>query len=309
MNKRDVFPRALQYLIAIAEQGSYTKAAENLNVSQPTLSQQIKQLEELLQSPLLNRSGRSIRLTDAGEIYLHHARRAWGELRAGTQAINDLKNLSRGSLRVGWTPITEYLTCSMLANFYKIHPSITVNTLEMPQHEIEKSVAEATIDVGIVFSRPITNQEKPLDFELFVLFEEALCFAVGNNHPFAQSKKQIKAEELAKESLVLLNEKFALRRRIDNYFVTNKIEPNVAIETDSLSVIVEMVRLAPLSTILPSTIVASHLGLKSIMPSPELPHHNVSLIWHTGGYKSPACLAFLELAADLTARRLQDPSN
>ena len=70
MKQRDIFPRALQYLIAIAEHGSYTRAAEALHVSQPTMSQQIKQLEESLQSRLLDRSGRSVRLTDAGEVYV-----------------------------------------------------------------------------------------------------------------------------------------------------------------------------------------------------------------------------------------------
>ena len=79
MPVREVFPRTLQYLIAISEHGSFTKAADTLHVSQPTLSQQIKQLEDTLSTPLLDRSGRTIRLTDAGEIYVHHARRAWRE--------------------------------------------------------------------------------------------------------------------------------------------------------------------------------------------------------------------------------------
>lgn len=114
MIRRVIFPRSLQYLLAIAEHGSYTRAAEALHVSQPTLSQQIKQLEESLQSLLLDRSGRSVRLTAAGEIYLRHARRAWGELDAGTRAIHDVQDLSRGSLRLGWNPITDYLTCSLL---------------------------------------------------------------------------------------------------------------------------------------------------------------------------------------------------
>ena len=106
MDRRDVFPRSLQYLIAIAEHGSYSRAAEALHVSQPTMSQQIKQLEASLKSPLFNRSGRTVRLTDAGEIFLRHAHRARGELDAGRRAIHAVHNLSRGSLRLGWTPIT-----------------------------------------------------------------------------------------------------------------------------------------------------------------------------------------------------------
>ena len=161
MQPRDIFPRSLQYLVAIAEYGSYTRAAEALHVSQPTLSQQIKQLEESLQSPLLDRSGRTVQLTNAGEIYLKHARRAWGELDGGARAIHDVQNLSRGSLRLGWTPITDYLTCSLLENFNGLYPGINLNTLEMPQDDIEVSVAESRIDIGIVFSKPFAKHYTP----------------------------------------------------------------------------------------------------------------------------------------------------
>src|SRR3972149_8613936 len=109
MDRSTAFPRSLRYLLAVAEHHSFTKAAEALFVSQPTLSQQIKQLEDLLQVQLLDRSGRTVRLTDAGEVYLRHARRALGELDPGRRAINEVKDLSRGSLRVGMTPVTEYL--------------------------------------------------------------------------------------------------------------------------------------------------------------------------------------------------------
>ena len=170
MDRRHIFPRALQYLIAIAEYGSYTRAAEALHVSQPTLSQQIKQLEESLQSPLLDRSGRSVRLTDAGEIYIQHARRAWGELDAGLRAIDDVQNLSRGSLRLGWTPITDYMTCSLLENFNSRYPGITLSTLEMPQDDIETAVSEAHIDVGIVFSKPFSPKSRSTEIETDLLF-------------------------------------------------------------------------------------------------------------------------------------------
>jgi len=88
MTQRDIFPRPLKYLIAVAEHGSYTHAAEALFVSQPTLSQQIKQLEESLELQLLDRSGRTVKLTDAGKIYVHHARRAWAELDLGALPIS-----------------------------------------------------------------------------------------------------------------------------------------------------------------------------------------------------------------------------
>ncbi len=307
MDRRDIFPRSLQYLIAIAEYGSYTRAAEALHVSQPTLSQQIKQLEEYLQSPLLDRSGRTVQLTDAGKIFLRHARRAWGELNIGTRAIQDVQDLSRGSLRLGWTPITDYLTCDLLSRYNRMYPGIALSTLDMPQDDIEPAISEARIDIGITFSKPPHSEENSSHTETFTLFEEALYLAVGETHPRRiQKRKRMSAQDFGKESLVQLNTDFALRHHIDRYCHDCGIEPRNVIETNSLTVIIEMVELGSLATVLPSTIINTQDGLYPIAVVPELPHHTVSMIWHKSGYKSPACLAFLELASAWSSDMLQE---
>jgi len=295
MQQRDIFPRSLQYLLAIAEYGSYTRAAEALHVSQPTLSQQIKQLEESLQSPLLDRSGRNVQLTNAGEIYLRHARRAWGELDGGARAIHDVQNLSRGTLRLGWTPITDYLTCNLLGNFNDLYPGINLNTLEMPQDDIELSVAESRIDIGIVFSKPFNITTRPNELENDVLFEEKLCVAVGSNHPRAGQKERMSARNLGHESLALLNSDFALRRHIDAYCAEVDIDPRIAIESNSLSAIISLIKGRPLTTILPKSI-AIEQGLHPINLSPEMQRKEITLLYRKDGYKSPATVAFSELA-------------
>jgi len=305
MERRDIFPRSLQYLIAIAEYGSYTRAAEALYVSQPTLSQQIKQLEETLKSPLLDRSGRTVRLTDAGEIYLQHARRAWGELDAGTRAIHDVLNLSRGSLRLGWTPITDHLTCCLLENFNSRYPGITLSTLEMPADDIEIAVAEDRIDVGIAFSKRVSSQARASGIETRMLFVETLCLAVGNAHPRARQKERVSAKEFEKESLVLLNSDFALRRIVDQYCSKNNISPRIAIETDSLSVIIELIQAGPLATILPKSIIRTQCGLYSMILAPVFPNKEITLISRKGGYKSPACETFIGLAMEWSKRRFE----
>lgn len=306
MIQRVVFPRPLQYLIAIVEHGSYTKAAEALHVSQPSLSQQIKQLEESLLLPLLIRSGRTVRLTDAGEIYLHHARRAYGELDAGTRAIQDVQNLSRGSLRLGWTPITDYLTCPLLQKFNSLYPGITLNTLEMPADDIEIAVAEDRIDIGIAFSRPKSMQLESHDIEANMLFEESLCLAVGNAHSRAGQKERMSAQELGKESLVQLNPNFAIRRHVERYFQEHGIAPHISIETDSLSVIIEMVQTGPLATVLPKSIIRTQCGLYPIVLAPTLPNQAITIITRKGGYSSPASLAFTELASGWSENRHED---
>jgi LysR family cyn operon transcriptional activator len=305
MDRNLVFPRSIRYLIAVADMHSFTRAAESLYVSQPTLSQQIKQLEDLLEVQLLDRSGRTVRLTAAGEVYLHHARRAMGELNAAKRAIHELQDLSRGTLRLGMTPITDYLAIPLLEQFNARYPGITVNTLEMPQDDIKSALAEDRVDIGIAFSSTLSTEECSDDVDSHILFIETLNLAVGKDHPLAGQKGPMSKHALEQEPLVLFNDHYALRRNIDLYCLEQGIKLPIAMEASSLSVIIEMVRLGRLATILPDTISCAQQGLHSIALLPELPHHTISLICRKGTYKSPACQAFSDVAAEWSTVRCQ----
>ncbi len=295
MRKTIMSPSSLRYLIAIADHKSFTRAAEALYVSQPTLSQQVKQLEELLDAQLLDRSGRSVRLTDAGEVYLGYARRALGELDAGRRAIHELQDLSRGSLRLGMTPITDYLAAPLLDTFNTRYPHIMLNALEMPQDVIETSVSEDRIDIGIAFTNTLSNEARSNDIDTHTLFIESLNLAVSESHTSAH-EEALQGEALEQLPLVLLNTDFALRRHIDLYCFEHNITPNIVMEANSLSVIIEVLRLGRLATILPNTIACMQNGIRTVVMVPQLPHHTITLICRKGAYKSPACIAFSELA-------------
>jgi LysR family transcriptional regulator, cyn operon transcriptional activator len=306
MDRNFVFPRSIRYLLAVADHRSFTRAAEVLFVSQPTLSQQIKQLEEALGVQLLDRSARAVRLTDAGEVYARYARRALVELDAGKRALHQLEDLSRGSLQVGMTPITDYLVTPLLENFSRHFPGVALSAIEMSQSDIEVAVAEDRIDLGVAFTNTLlSSNARSSDIETHILFIEALHLAVGKVHPCAQQQTPISGQVLEQTPLVLLSTKFALRRHVDLYCIEHGFAPQIAMETNSLSVIVEMVRLGRLATVLPKAIACAQWGLNPIMLLPELPHHAITLICRRGAYKSPACLAFAELASEWSARRCE----
>lgn len=306
MYRTVAFPRSIRYLLAVAEHQSFTRAAEVLHVSQPTLSQQIKQLEDSLRVQLLDRSGRVVRPTDAGEVYLRHARRALGELDAGKRAIHEVRDLSRGSLRVAMTPVTEYLATPLLEDFNTRYPGIALSTLEMSQDDIEAALLEDHVDLGIAFTNTLSSEARSGEIETQMLFIETLNLIVGKAHSYARQRAPLSGRTLEQESLVLLSTKFALRRHIDLYCLEHGITPRIAIETSSVSVIVEMVRLGRLATVLPKTIACTQYGLCPVMLLPELPHHTITLVCHKRAYKSPACLAFAELASDWSVRSLAD---
>jgi len=305
MHSKLMFPRSIRYLLSVAENHSFTRAAEALHVSQPTLSQQIKLLEEALDAQLLDRSGRTVRLTDAGEVYVRHARRALEELDAAKRAVVDLEDLSRGYLRLGMTPITEYLTTSLVDEFNARYPGIAVSAMEMSQDQIEAGVAEDRIDIGIVFSETFSSEGRSAEIDKHTLFVETLNLAVGKGHHLAGRQTALNAAELEKESLVLLNTQFALRRHFDLYCLEYRITPHIAIETNSLNMLVQSASLGRLVTILPSSISEAQSGLYSVPLLPQLPHHAIALICHKGAYKSAACQAFGEMATQWSAARYQ----
>ncbi len=115
--------RQLSYFIAVAEHCGFSRAAAALHVSQPALSQQIRQLEAMLEVQLFDRSGRRIRLTDAGEIWLEYARRALRELEEGRRALHDAEDLQHGKLRIAMTPtFTTYMLGPLMEAYYRRYP-------------------------------------------------------------------------------------------------------------------------------------------------------------------------------------------
>ena len=276
-----------------------------LFVSQPSLSQQIRQLEDALDVQLIDRSGRVVRLTDAGEIYVRYARRAIVELDAGKRAVHELQDLSRGSLKLGVTPITEFLSAPLLESFSCRYPGIAVSTIEMSQGDIEAAVAEDRLDLGIAFTNALSTESHSSTIETHVLFIETLHLAVSKVHPLARQDSPLGGELLEQIPLVFLNSKFALRRLVDLYCLEHGITPRIAVEANSLSVIMEMVRLGRVATVLPQAIACAHDWLHPLMLLPELPHHTITMICRRGAYKSPACVAFAELAAEWSTHRCQ----
>lgn len=284
--------RHIRYLLAVVEHGNFTRAAEALYVSQPTLSQQIKQIEELLGTQLLDRSGRTVHTTDAGQVYIDYARRALRELDAGRRAIHDVRDLTRGTLRLATTPtFTSYLVGPLIARFNQRYPNIALRIIEMPLDAIEVALSEDHVDLGIAFSTV-----RSTEIECQPLFIEKLSVVVGRQHTFAKRSATISASDLGKEPLALLTADFATRTHVDTYLHEQGVAPKIVIEANTINAIVEIIRHGNVVTILPYATAHENDALQDIPLHPPLPHRTVALLRRKGGYQSTACIAFAELA-------------
>jgi len=286
--------RHIRYFLAVAEHRNFTRAAEALHVSQPALSQQVKQLEELLSVQLLDRSGRTIQVTDAGAAYMRYAQRALQDLEAGRRAIHDVQELSRGSLRLAMTPtFTAYLIGPLLEKYNRRYPGVALDILEMPQDRMEELLNEDALDVGIAFKD--THSQ---DIETEELFVESLAMVVGKQHPCAKRRTPLKLIDFEKETLVILNEKFATRRYIDRYCRRHNISPHIAMEVNSVGAVVEIVRRSLLATVLPAAIALENSELSMVRLEQPLPQRTAALLLRKGAYRSAAARAFIALAIE-----------
>ena len=287
---------SVRYLKAVADHGSFTRAAAALHVSQPALSQQIRELEGRMGAQLLDRSGRTVRPTDVGEAYLRHVRRALDELEVGGRAIRDVQDLSSGALRLGFTPsFAIYLLGPLIRRYRDRFPGIVLTITEMAQEEMERAVSTDVVDVGLAFSDVLAQ-----DVEWLPLHAERLSLIVGQEHPAATGDREMDTAALAAESLALLGPTFATRVTVDRYLRRHGVQPLVAVEANSIAAIVEIVRVARLATILPESVAQEQAGLSVVRLTPAIGSRRVALLQRRGGYRSAASRAFVTVAKDYT---------
>ncbi|MFG2230657.1 transcriptional regulator CynR [Streptomyces sp. NPDC048723] len=287
--------RHLRYLIAVAEHGSFTRAAEELRISQPTLSQQVKQLERTVGVQLLDRTGRAVRLTDAGATYVHYARGALRDLAAAERAVLDLADLSRGHLRLALTPtFTAYLVGPLVAGLHTAHPGITLEIREMPQDRIEAGLLADEHELGLAFEGPHLP-----GIAATPLFTEALgLVAAADTDP-----GPLPVSDLATRRLALLSGDFATRAHVDAYLAAHAVRPHIAVEANSVQALTEIVRRTTLATVLPEAVTHDHPYLRPVPLDPALPSRTVTLLRRESAYESAAARAFSELTARLVRER------
>jgi LysR family cyn operon transcriptional activator len=283
--------RHLRYLLAVADHGGFTRAAEALHVSQPTLSQQIRQLEESLGVNLFDRTSRSVKPTDAGVAYIECARRVLIELEAGKRALHDVKDLSRGTLRLAMTPtFMAYLVGPLVRDYVATFPNIHLEIFELSMDDIEAGLADDSLDIAIAFTAV-----RSADIECIPAFVETLGIMVGRDHPLYERQKPLIPSEVAQLEFALLTPDFITRTCIDEYFLQQEITPKVMIEVNSVNTLLEVIRHTAIATILPEPIATQDRALRKIQMIGEAPKRKAALLRRKNNYHSAASVEFVNL--------------
>lgn len=257
----------LRILKAVASEKSFSRAAEILFVSQPSLSKQIKNLETRLGILLLNRENNTISLTEGGKVFLQYSERILALCEESCRALNDVKNGDRGNLTVGASQtIGTYLMPRVLALFAQNYPQISIKVQVNSTRIIAKNVVNREIDIAVVGGEIPEELKKNIEIEKFV--EDELILIIPKSHPFAlKKKKRINKDDLYHLNFITLNSTSTIRKFIDNILIQNNIKIkqfNIILQLNSIEAIKTAVSLGLGAAFVSSSAIEKEIELKTV---------------------------------------------
>ncbi|MDQ0219740.1 LysR family transcriptional regulator [Peribacillus cavernae] len=280
----------LQYFIEVTNFNSFSRAADHLFITQPTISKMIKNLEAELGVALFDRSRKKLALTDAGHIILGQAKLINKAFQNLETELGNLLGLKKGHIRIGLPPIFDaHFFLKIIGSFHELYPGITFQLVEDGSKKIEEDVGNNLLDVGVIVL-PTKNDI----FQHFSFIEEDLKLILHPSHPLAY-REEIRLAELADESFILFNKDFVLHDRIISSCNSAGFNPHIISESSQWSFIEEMVAWKLGVSLLPESI-CRHLtkdvrSIKVINPSISW---KLAIIWGKNHYLSYAAKEWLQ---------------
>lgn len=281
--------QSLEHFVTLARTKNFTRAAEELNLSQSALSRAIQKLEEQLGQPLFERKPREVILTDLGELLLERAKDI---LRRVEDTFSELSVASRrGRIRLGAIPtIAPYFLPSLLGGFASKHPDISIIVQEDTTDMLIRSCSHGEIDLAIV-ALPIIAK----DLEVEPLFSEELLLVVPVGHRLAK-QKVIKVEAVAGFPFVMLNEAHCLSENIATFCRRQSVQPVTVERTSQLTTVQELVALDHGVSIVPE--MARHIDSSDRRVyrsfSGERPSRTVALMWNPSRHQTDAMKSLIQ---------------
>lgn len=288
--------RQLQYLVAVVEEGSFTKAALKAHVAQPGVSAQVRRLEREVGQVLLDRSGPSIRPTQAGAALLPYARAALSAVAAGRDSIDALAGLLRGHLTLGTVASISSPSLDLpglLAGFHHDHPGIEITLREASSDQLTDALLAGSIDLALIGLGP-TQPPESIAIEVFAT--EPAVAAVTHDDPLA-TRTTIALAALHDRPLIVLPKGTGLRARLDSALAAANIAALVAFEAGDPHLLAQLAARGLGTAILPAPAARAHHDQLHILTitRPCLAGQ-VALARRADGPTSPATQAFLRRA-------------
>lgn len=290
--------RQLQYFVAVVEEANFTRAAARLHVAQPGVSAQIRQLERELGQPLLDRSGRSVTVTDVGEAVLAHARAALAAVEGIRHTVDEFTGLLRGRVAIGLVSgatIGAFDVPSLLADFHDDHPQVEISLTEDSSERMLAALHAGELDIAVIG----LAQEAPLPgVTVQILVDVPLVAAVAPDDPLLAppGRTSVPLAALRDRPLISLPRGTGLRGVLERACAEAGIRPRIAFEAAAPPVLAQLAARGLGVAVLPSLPAesAAGFGLRTLRITDPQPRGRVALAWRTPGPAGPAAGALLE---------------
>jgi DNA-binding transcriptional LysR family regulator len=283
----------LECFIEVARHKNFSKAAEMLYISQPSISRAVKELEGQLGVTLLYRDTKSVELTDAGEVILKQAQEIVSLYQNITAQLGGLQKMQRGKIYIGLPPITAIATFShLLSAFRQEYPNIQINLYEFGPKKVEVAVQEGLLDLGIFTPAESDDLYDKIWFE-----QDPLEVIMHPTNPLAQYDR-IDYKMLDREQLILFNNDYKLHDMIIDNCKKVDAKPKIVLKTSQREWMTQMVADNLGIAVLPSKIcktLDTNVIISRPLVDPQL-YLQLALVWKKNRYISYAAREFLLFA-------------
>ena len=290
--------RQLKYFVEVAETLNFSDAARNLCITQSTLSQQVKQLEQEFGTQLLQRNSHTVSLTEAGEQMLPYARQTLHSANLCFDRVHDLQEMLTGTLNIGVTFSFSPILTETLVVFMKRYPHVRLNIYYKTMDELMDMLSARKIDFVLAF-RPVAPYA---DIESHILFDNHLSAIVSDGHPLAR-KDKVTLDDIARYDIALPAKGLQARYAFDRIRENAHNDLHVRIELNEVNILLKLVRQSMLVGILSEATTYDTDGIKAI-PIDRLENEMQGCV-HTlrNTYRKHAMLRFIKMLSEANAVR------
>jgi LysR family hydrogen peroxide-inducible transcriptional activator len=288
----------LRYFCAVADTGSFSRAAERSHVSQPSLSQQILKLEDELGARLFDRLGRSVRLTELGKTFLPRARAVLRELEAAKGEVVEQKDSVSGSISLGVIPtVAPYFVPSLLTSFSRKFPQVRLTVVEEITPILLERLRAGTVDVTIL-ALPIRGSE----FETAALLTERLFAVLPKQHKLA-ARRSLSLKDLRAEPFLLLRDGHCFRDTAVAACDRARLHPQIVFESGQFSSLLSMVSVGMGVSIVPEMAVDRNARCRYVRIGDPQAARTIGVATLRGRSQTRSLRVFLELLRSLPDQR------
>ncbi len=286
--------RHLLYFQAVAEHGSFSRAAAVIGLKQPTLSQQIQQMEKALGVPLFDRARSRCQLTPAGEMLLPYVRRVLAEMENLRSSLDDMSELRRGSLTIAVLPsLTHRLLPRALTRFHQEYSGIHIKILEMSVDDMERAVVSGTVELGIGMVPPAE-----MSLRTQPLYTEELMAVVPALDPLSE-QASVTIDDIRTRPLLAPPPGYGTRTLLLKAFAKARRAPSFALELSSVDVLLQMVESGGGVGIVPASALwgrpeGDYVALRIVRPTLA---RQIGFLTLHGAHSRPAAAAFIPIVA------------